>query len=278
MKYENSEKNIKILAKEINIGKSVQFGRDILITVKGEFRIGNYSRLGDNTQILGNNIILGEHLFNSSGLRIGGGGRQHPNANFKIGDRCTIHNNFINVCEPVEIGDDVGLSPGVDIITHGYWMSVLEGFPASFSGVKIGNGVIIGYKSLILMGVEIADFIVVGANSVVTRSLTKKGIYAGIPARFIKEIVPMNREERIKKLDEIIASYLPIAKYHRINPRIKVDYPWVKINDFEFNVETFEYIGTEDEETDDLRDYIRKWGIRIYTKRPFRSHFTFYEF
>ena len=44
MKYENSEKNIKILAKEINIGKSVEFGKEISITVKGKFRIGNYER------------------------------------------------------------------------------------------------------------------------------------------------------------------------------------------------------------------------------------------
>lgn len=278
MKYENSEKNIKIIAKEINIGKSVQLGKDILITVKGEFKIGNYSRLGNNTQILGNNIIFGEHLFNSSGLRIGGGGRQHPNANFKIGNRCTIHNNFINICENVEIGDDVGLSPETAIITHGYWMSVFEGFPAAFAGVKIGNGVIVGYKCLILMGVEISDFVVVGANSIVTHNLPKKGIYVGTPARFIKGIIPLTSEQRVKKLDEIITNYLPIAKYHGIKPNIKLDYPYVEINDFKFNVETFEYEGTEDEETDDLRDYIRKWGIRIYTERPFRSHFTFYEF
>jgi len=65
--------------------------------------------------IRGNNIKFGEHLFHSSGLRIGGGGRQHPDADFEIGDRCTIHNNFINVCEPVVIGDDVGLSQDVAI-------------------------------------------------------------------------------------------------------------------------------------------------------------------
>ena len=276
MRYENSEKNIKILAKEINIGKSVEFGKDISIIAKGNFKIGNYSRLGDNTQIKGNNIIFGKHLFNSSGLRIGGGGRQHPSANFKIGDRCTIHNNFINVCEPVEIGDDVGLSAEVAIITHGYWLSVFEGFPTCFSGVKIGNGVIIGYRSLILMGVTIADLVVVGANSTVTHNLIQKGIYAGIPARLIKKIVPLTSAQRVKKLDEIIAKYLQIAKYHGLNPKIKVNYPCVELNDFKFNVETFKYEGTEDEETDDLRDYIRKWGIRIYTKRPFKSHFTFY--
>ncbi|MCK4653101.1 MAG: acyltransferase [Candidatus Cloacimonetes bacterium] len=192
-----------------------------------------------------------------------------------MGDRCTIHNNFINICEPVEIGDDVGLSPDVSILTHGYWLSVFEGFPASFSGVKIGQGVIIGYRSLIMMGVEIADYIVVGANSVITKNLIEKGIYAGIPAKKIKEIKPLTVEERIKQLDMIINKYKPIAEYHGVNPKIEVNYPYVNVNDFRFNVETFEYEGTEDEETDDIRDYIRKWGIRIYTKRPFKSKFSF---
>ena len=274
-KYENSDRNISITAEEISIGRMVEFGRNISVKVKGKFEIGDFSRLGNNTEILGNNVIIGKHLFNSSGLRIGGGGRQHPNANFKIGDRCTIHNNFINVCEKVEIGDDVGLSPDTSILTHGYWLSVFDGYPATFEGVKIGNGVIVGYRSLIMMGVEIADQIVIGAQSVVTKKLLKKGIYAGSPAKFIKEIIPLTTEDRIKKLNEILASYTEIANYHNITTNITVNYPHVTICDFKINVETFDYEGTENHITDDFRDYIRKWGIRIYTERPFRSNFSF---
>jgi acetyltransferase-like isoleucine patch superfamily enzyme len=273
--FEIPEKNVKIVAQTINIDEKTQFGNNINIKLKGEFRMGKHSNLGNNTSILGNNVEIGQHLFNSSGLTIGGGGRQHPNANFKIGDRCTIHNNFINVCEEVIIGDDVGLSPDTSILTHGYWLSVLEGFPATFSGVKIGNGVIVGYRSLIMMGVEIADYCVVGAQSVVAKSLKQKGIYAGVPAKFIKEITPLSLEEKIAKTNEIINHYLPIAHYHNLQPQIRIDYPYVTINDFKVNVETFAYEGVEDEVSDDFRDYVRKWGIRIYTERPFRSHFTF---
>lgn len=275
MEYVDKEKNLKISAKSIDIGRNVQFGDNVSIQLKGDFRIGDFSNIGSNTHIRGNNIIIGKHLFNSSGLRIGGGGRQHPNANFKIGDRCTIHNNFINVCEPVEIGDDVGLSPEVSILTHGYWLSVLEGYPASFAGVKIGKGVIIGYRSLIMMGVEIVDFVVVGANSVVTKNITEKGVYVGNPVKKIRQIEPLLHDQRIHELDKIIENYLQIAKYHNITATINTDYPFIQINSFKINVETFEYEGTEDEETDDFRDYIRKWGLRIYTERPFKSKFSF---
>jgi len=275
MKYEDKKKNVEIIGRQISIGSSVTFGQNILIKVKGEFRIGDYSRLGSNTQIFGNNIIFGKHLFNSSGLRIGGGGRQHPGANLQIGDRCTIHNNFINVCEPIMIGDDVGLSPDVSLITHGYWLSVLEGYPARFTGIKIGNGVLVGYRSTILMGVLIADNIVVGANSVVAVSLLKMGIYVGNPAHFVRKIESLPTEDRLKMVNMIIENYIHIASYHDISPRIRIDYPYVEINEFRINVETFKYEGVEDKETDDFRDYIRKWGIRIYTQRPFKSCFTF---
>ncbi|MFH0896404.1 MAG: hypothetical protein V2A54_18380 [Bacteroidota bacterium] len=275
MIYEDAQKNIKIVAEKIEIGNNVHLGNNISIALKGNFSVDDYSHLGNDINIRGNNVAIGKHLFHSSGLRIGGGGRQHPNADLTIGDRCTIHNNFINVCEPVIIGDDVGLSPETSFLTHGYWMSVLDGFPASFSGVRIGNGVIIGYRSLIMMGVEIADYSVIGAQSVVTKTISKKGIYAGSPARFIKEIVPLTMEQKEIKLKQIIDCYIPIAEYHGIHPEINIEFPFVTMHDFRFNAETFEYWGEENVETDDLRDYIRKWGIRIYTGRPFVSKFSF---
>lgn len=273
MKYEITEKNVVIRAESIEIGNAVVFGKNIDINIHGSFSIGDYSVLGSDCQIRGNNISIGRHLFNSRGLRIGGGGRYHPNANLTIGDRCTIHNNFINVCEPVVIGDDVGLSPDTSILTHGYWLSALEGYPASFAGVEIGDGVIIGYRSLVMMGVSIAPFCVIGAQSVVTKSLHEKGIYAGSPAKYIKSVEPLNTEDRIVKLEDIICRYRVIADYHGLKPDIEIDYPMVRVEEFWVNVENFEYRGIETAVTDDFRDYIRKWGIRIYTGRPFVGAF-----
>lgn len=274
--YVDDTKNIAIKAAEIRIGKNVSFGSNIKVALKGVLEIGDFSRIGNDTEILGNNASFGKHLFHSSGLRIGGGGRQNPDADFSIGDRCTIHNNFINVCEPVVIGDAVGLSPETGILTHGYWLSVLEGFPASFEGVKIGDGAIIGYRSLIMMGTSIAPECVVGAQSVVSKSLDRKGIYAGSPAKFIRDIQPLSLEQRLIKVEEILEKYKPIAEYHGIDltGKMQLDYPKLRFKDFLMDLETFECFGDEDAETDDLRDYLRKWGIRLYTERGFASKFS----
>ena len=54
-------------------------------------------------------------------------------------------------------------------------------------GTKIGNRVSIGSNATILP-VEICDDVVIGAGSVVTKSITKPGIYAGNPARLLRTV------------------------------------------------------------------------------------------
>ena len=272
MKYEDKDKNVLIKAKEIKIGTGVSFGRNINVNVRGTFSIGDRSYLGDNADISGNNVSFGSDLYNSNGLKIGGGGYTNPTANFTMGNRCTIHNNYINLAEEVVVGDDVGFSLDVSIQTHGYWLSVLEGYPAKFAGVSIGDGVIIGFRSVILMGVTIAENIVIGSCSVVTKNLTEvSGIYVGNPARLIKKVVPLSTAEKIKKVDYIVNEYKKIAKSHNMSSLIEANYPIITINGCDFNVETLQFSGIEDEYTDHFRDYVRKWGLRYYTDRPFKT-------
>lgn len=53
---------------------------------------------------------------------------------------------------------------------------------------RIGNHVYIGTGARIIGNIEIADDVVIGANSVVCRSITEKGItVAGIPARKVSD-------------------------------------------------------------------------------------------
>ena len=261
MKWENRNRNVWIKAKDIEIGEDVIFGDNINIEINGTFKIGDYSKLGDNVHIRGNNVHFGDHLYHSSGLRVGGGGSGGPNANLTIGDRCTIHNNFLNVCEPIEIGNDVGLSQEVSLITHGYWGSVLEGHPRKFAGIKIYTGNILGYRTTVLPGVTIKGESVIGACSVVTKDLMGGTIYAGNPAKFIKAIEEPTEEEKVDLLRYIFRGYSPET--------YDIRYPAAYYKGFGFNAETLEYWGEETEDTDHLRDYLRKWGIRIYTKRPF---------
>ena len=104
----------------------------------------------------------------------------------KIGAKSRIQSHTF-VCELVSIGESCFIGHGVMFINDLFE----NGGPARDSALwretKIGNDVSIGSNATILP-VNICDGVVIGAGSVVTKDITKKGIYAGNPARLIREI------------------------------------------------------------------------------------------
>ena len=275
MIYEDKSKNIYIEAEDLHLGKDVTFGNDIFIKVTGKFHLGDYSHLGNFAKMKGNDIVIGKHFYYSPldnlGLIVGGGGSNSAESNLVVGDRCVFHNNHINICKSVNIGDDVGLSNYVDIITHGFWYSVLEGYPAGFEGINIGNNVIVGWRSTIMPGVNITDNVVIGSNSNVIKSLEEsKSVYVGNPAKFVKKIEEPDYDTKLDMLKNIVSEFQEFVKSYHINElKFKIDYPTLTINNFKINVKDFTYSGEEDEITDAFRDFMRKRGIRIYTNRKF---------
>jgi acetyltransferase-like isoleucine patch superfamily enzyme len=276
MKYVDKEKNIHIEAGELLIGNNVKFGKDINIKVRGQFQLGDHSIVGDRFTANAEEVIIGEYFYNgptdSRGMIIGGGGANFPYAKLKIGDRAVCHTGHINLASPVTIGNDVGLSHDVDLITHGFWYSVLEGYPRTFDSINIGNNVIIGWKTIIMSGVNITDNVVIGSHSTVTKDLSQsKGIYAGTPAKLIKSIHEPSLSEKIVLLEGMISNFKDLIRYYIIDKiNIQIDYPYVQINDLKINVQDFSCQGEHDEVTDAFRDFARRYGIKIYVPHGFK--------
>lgn len=260
-----------IEADEIVIGKDFRHGENFHIKVRGLLKIGDYCTFGDDVQIEAEDVSIGDHFFHlTPGLRVGGGGSQFPNASLTIGSRCVLHNNYINLAHRVSMGDDVGLSPDVDILTHGFWGSVLEGYPRRVAPVSIRDNVIVGQRSMILPGVHIYSNVVIGAASVVTKSIERSNcVYGGNPAKFIRDIKEPQEAEKMKIFDEIVECYLTLRPEHR--KCLAHLYPIMKLRETSFNLITKEMKGPEDEDTDKFRDFLRRFGIKIYTSRGFQS-------
>ena len=109
--------------------------------------------------------------------------------NVKVGARCRVQSHAF-ICELVTIGDDCFVSHGVMFVNDLFG----DGGPArgdrtKWKSTQIGNRVSIGSNATILP-VSIADDIVIGAGSVVTKDLTHPGIYAGNPARYLRPATP----------------------------------------------------------------------------------------
>ena len=104
-----------------------------------------------------------------------------------IGKRTRIQSHAF-VCELVTIGEDCFISHGAMFINDAFSRGgPARGDRALWKSTSLGNRVSIGSNATILP-VTIGDDVVIGAGSVVTRDITAAGIYAGNPARKIRDI------------------------------------------------------------------------------------------
>jgi acetyltransferase-like isoleucine patch superfamily enzyme len=102
-----------------------------------------------------------------------------------IGQQCFIHS-----AGGVRIGKNVGIGPGVRIITsmhreEGIAVPILHS-KLDFDSVIIEDDCDIGTGSIILPGVTIGKGALIGAGAVVTKNVASYDVVAGVPARIIR--------------------------------------------------------------------------------------------
>ena len=136
---------------------------------------------------IGERCILEEDLF----FKFDGIWQKGPNIiignDVFIGKACEF-----NITKRIIIGNDTLIASGCKFIDHNHGYS--EGDvkyrkqPLSSSKIVVGSNVWIGVNTVILPGVIISDNAIVGAGSVVTKSIPSNETWAGVPARKIREI------------------------------------------------------------------------------------------
>lgn len=109
----------------------------------------------------------------------------------RIGNRNYFNRNLmIDACGLVEIGDHNMFGPDVYITDSNHKVGLglkPNEQPMDAGRVKIGNCCWIGAKVVILKDVELGDGCVVGAGSVVTRSVAPGSVVAGVPAQRLSQ-------------------------------------------------------------------------------------------
>lgn len=119
-----------------------------------------------------------------------------------IGENCDIQDvSFGSEPYLITIGNNVQITNGTKIFTHG-GAHVLRGKHPEidfFGKVKIGNNVYIGNSTLILPGVTIGSNVIIGAGSVVSKSVPDNVVVAGNPAKIICSLDDF--ENKMIKLD-----------------------------------------------------------------------------
>ena len=85
------------------------------------------------------------------------------------------------------IGDRCTITHGCILLSHDRAEKRIDPRDKGQGMVRLGNDVFVGVNSVILRGVTIGDYAIVGAGSVVTKDVPAQVVVAGNPARVIKE-------------------------------------------------------------------------------------------
>ena len=137
--------------------------------------VGSDTRIRKNLYVNSfRKLSIGRNCFINRGVQFDCSGR------VSVGDNCSIGFNVLVTTsthlEKDRVGEDGRTFIGEDVI--------------------IGNGVWIGANSTILPGTEIGDHCIIAAGAVVKGKIDPSGVYAGVPARRIRD-TPGIAEKRI---------------------------------------------------------------------------------
>lgn len=147
-----------------------------------------------NIEIFGAPIRLGKHAniltTSDKKIRLTVWPEDKGKGGIEIGDYCLICPGVrISSADYIRIGDNTMLASHAyitDADWHGIYNRIWTLGPTA--PVSIGKNVWIGDSAIICKGVSIGDNSIIGAGSVVIRSIPPNTIAAGNPARMVKEL------------------------------------------------------------------------------------------
>ncbi len=276
--------NSVITADNIILEDNCYIGQNVRINVRGTFKLGRCSVILDNCTINCEEFSSGEYLFMSKNVEIGRGGCQNPEAIVTIGKGVGIFEDvIINPNSPITIGDYTGIGSEVMIWSHGAWLDITQGYPADFGPITIGSNVWLPARCIMLPNTSIGDNTVIGIGSTITKSIPSNCMAAGTPCKVLKQNCypkTLTDNELSQLIDPILERWLAVLtpqkniktvthlEFNNITKDITLNQG---NNSTIYNVTNKTITGYNNEVTEDLRDFLRRNGIKFFTGNPFKS-------
>lgn len=253
------------------------------------FQLGKNSYIGPNVKITCKEFYAGDYLYIPGNVEVGRGGCNGPNSIVRIGNGVGIFEGVvINPSEEVTIGNNVGIGADCLIWTHGAWLNPLDGFPASFQSTSIGSNVWLPARSILLPGTNIGDNVVIGTGSLITKDIPSGALAMGSPCRVVKENYYPKKLSLQQKID-ILTAIVDKWRTELLPHKNAFDCEYCVVNSTRielkvkncdlvvFHVDTFDIDGEMNVYAEDLRDFLRRNGIKFFTGKPFNSMRASYE-
>ncbi|WP_303311170.1 acyltransferase [Hymenobacter sp. BT730] len=268
--------NTTIRATSCIIGDDVTLGANNAFLVGQKLTIGNLTIFGNANNLTARTIHIGEYVYWDSNVVVGHGGKFSEDAHLRVGSYSMICARItLNVNHAISIGEYVGIGEDVAVWTHGSYLPILEGFPADFGPVNIGNKVWLPAKSTVLPNRRIGNNVVIGTNSLINKDLPDGCLAGGIPVKILREnFYPCHDSARDEQLvQRIIHDYEQLAVYKQLNVQISYQPATheLRCNEVVFHLDTMLTQGVFTAVEEDFRDFLRRRGIKFYTGQPFSS-------
>jgi len=213
-----------LAVRDVTIGEGASIGPFAVIRADS-LEVGAHTQIKPLTLIKAREIRLGQYVHIAPTAVIAGD--LTPTCRLQVGD----HTRIFPFCwlepgEGISLGNHVGIGGHTLIFTHGAWSDYLLGGPVSYGPVVIEDRVWLPWRVFVLANVTIGHDAIIGAGSVVTKSVPPNALAAGMPAKTISEtaIRPIDDDERLRRAEHILDEYaqrgLPGAR-----SRIAIDDP-----------------------------------------------------
>ncbi len=140
---------------------------------------GNLQRIKTLFSRCGKEVFIEQGFYCDYGDKITLGDRVYLNVN------CTLLDGGL-----INIGDDCLIGPQVQILTINHALSPRERLHKEniAQDVTIANNVWLGAGAILLPGITIGSGAVIGAGSVVTKDVPESCLYAGNPAKRVRQL------------------------------------------------------------------------------------------
>lgn len=183
--------------------------------VSPDATIGDGTRIWHQAQVR-EGAVIGENCIIGKGAYV--------DFDVVVGANCKIQNGAF-VYHPAELGDGVFLGPGVILtndkrpraINSDGTLKAADDWEAG--RISIGKGAAFGAGVIVLPGIKVGEFAMVGAGAVVTRNVPPHALVVGNPARLAGYVCTCGRPLAVGKVaKEMTAACGECGHRNRLRP------------------------------------------------------------
>jgi len=199
---------VLIAADSLTIGRNVRIRSLVRINVS-QAHLDRDVVIGPMVSITAHSLEIADHASIAQATIVAGD-RNQVRSRLVVGSHSRIFPfSWIDPGHGVTLGSRVGIGGHGLIFTHGSWSNYFRGAPVASGPVVIEDGVWLPWRVFVMPNVTIGRDAIIGAGSIVTRSVPPRALAAGMPATVLREEAyrDLSQDELALRISSVLDEY-----------------------------------------------------------------------